>query len=112
MWSCRRGGEPVSNRGFTLVEVVVALVVVQVGVLAALSTTFVAARTLRHATELERAVHVVEWLTDSLPSAPGADSLVGPGFRARWAHGSGGTTITVTSGSIRVRVAPVPDGGS
>ncbi|MEM7417445.1 MAG: hypothetical protein AAF389_18280 [Gemmatimonadota bacterium] len=82
----------------TLVEVVVAAVVLQIGLMAALSTLVVASRVLREAEEAERAVNVAAWLVDSLAS--GADTLGGtvshPGLTARWPAGPGPDIVIET----------------
>ena len=52
--------------GFSLVEVLVALVVFEVGVLGVLAMTLQAQKTLLAATALESASQTVEWLADSL----------------------------------------------
>lgn len=98
--------------GFTLVEVVIALIVVQIGVLAALSTMLAAGRILSHAADVERTVAVAMWLTDSLDAAAGSDSIAGVGYTARWGPGSDGRTLIVTSGRTELRVAPAGGVGS
>jgi len=62
------------SRGFTLLEVVVALVLLEVAVLAAVGTLAVASRTLAEAEHLERAVVEAEGALDSLAGVPGATS--------------------------------------
>lgn len=52
--------------GFTLVEIVVALLLLEVAVLASLGTMVVAARTHAEADRMERAVATVEGVVDSL----------------------------------------------
>ena len=96
--------------GFTLVEVVVALLVVQLGVLAASSTVLVATRTLRHAQDLERAVAVAGWLSDSLPDVVRADSVRSGAYHARWSPGSAGVRIEVIVGSAHVHIATAGEG--
>ena len=58
-----------SRGGFSLVEVVVALVVFEVGILGVLAMILRAQRTLVAATALESASRAVEWLADSLAIA-------------------------------------------
>ena len=60
--------------GFTLLEVVVALVVLEVGVLGVAGTLYLASRTLTRAETLERAVARTEGVLDSLRrgAEPGA----------------------------------------
>ncbi len=55
-----------SRGGFSLVEVVVALVVFEVGLLGVLAMTLQAQKALRAAVALESASRAVEWLADSL----------------------------------------------
>lgn len=57
------------RRGFTLVEVVVALLVLQVGLLGGLAILTMASRTLRRAVTVEVAVAALEGVADSLLSA-------------------------------------------
>lgn len=54
------------SRGFTLIEVVVALLLLEVGVLAAAGTLQVASRTLAEAERVERAVVAAGGILDSL----------------------------------------------
>lgn len=72
--------------GFTLVEVVVALLVLEVGVLGALATMVVAAETLRRAQGLERATGRVEAVLDSLRggASPDSSSVLFDDVRIRW----------------------------
>lgn len=53
-------------RGFTLVEVIVALVLVEIGILGAVGTLVLASRNLAEAERLERAVLTAERVGDSL----------------------------------------------
>jgi prepilin-type N-terminal cleavage/methylation domain-containing protein len=62
------------RRGFTLLEVVVALVLLEVGVLGAVGTLAVASRTLAQAQRLERTVLEAEGVLDSLAGAADAAS--------------------------------------
>lgn len=70
------------NRGFTLVEILVAVVILEVGLLGVLGTLWLAAHTLTRAQVLERGVATMEGVYDSLalvsfpsegtrPSSPG-----------------------------------------
>lgn len=61
--------------GFTLVEVVVALLVLELGVLGVLGTLVVASETLRRAERLERATSRVEAVVDSLAAGSPADTV-------------------------------------
>ena len=66
-----------SRSGFTLVELLVALVIFEVGLLGVVGTLVLASRTVAQASLLERAVGEVESLVDSLSRSPG----VGQGQR-------------------------------
>lgn len=74
------------SRGFTLVEVIVALVILEVGIVGAAGTMVLASRALAEAEHLERAVSALEGVVDSL----GADGVGGagarpfPGGEVRW----------------------------
>ena len=86
-----------SRGGFSLVEVLVALVVFEVGVLGVLAMTLQAQRTLLAAAALESASRAVEWLADSLSSSgwggPGSIDT-GRGV-VRWTREADGL-VTVT----------------
>lgn len=69
-----RGRGASRGRGFTLVEVVVALLVLEIGVLGVLGTVVVAADTLRRAERLARASARVEATLDSLRRGASPDS--------------------------------------
>lgn len=69
------------TRGFTLVEVLVALVVLEVGLLGVVGTLLLAARTLRKAERLEGAVAEVQRVFDSLAAVAG-----GPGQGRQPSH--------------------------
>ena len=62
------------ERGFTLLEVVIAILVLEVGVLAAVGTMSVAVTNLARAERLERAVASSEGVLDSLAGVAGATS--------------------------------------
>ena len=62
------------RRGFTLLEVVVALVLLEVGVLSAVGTLAVASRTLAQAERLERTFLEAEGVLDSLAGVADATS--------------------------------------
>lgn len=83
----RRGRRTPRGRGFTLLEVVVALLVLELGVLGVLGTMLVAAQTLRRAERLERASAGVEAILDSLRAgaAPDSASLALDDVRIAWA---------------------------
>jgi type II secretory pathway pseudopilin PulG len=73
-------------RGFTLLEVVVALLLLELAVAGSLGTLTVASRTLAEAEQLERAVTEVEGVLDSLAGEP--DAATGarptPGGEIEW----------------------------
>ena len=79
--------------GFTLVEILVALVVLQVGLLGVLGSLVLAARTLTRAEALERAVVELHQVYDSLSSgaAPGEGERTSLAGRLRWVVGADGT---------------------
>lgn len=94
--------------GFTLIEVVVALLVLEVGVLGALATMVVAAETLRRAQGLERATGRVEAVLDSLRggATPDSASILFDDVRIRWTvDGDGDVEIDATDleGSLLLR---------
>ena len=78
------------RRGFTLVEVLVALVILEVGLLGVAGTLVVASRTVARASLLERGVGALEAVVDSLS----VDGAVGSGGRP---IAGGWVTWTVTS---------------
>lgn len=88
------------DRGFTLVEVVVALLLLEIGVLGALGLLVIAQRSLTDAERLERGVAAAEGLLDSLAlgAAPGGGTRM-----------LGHDTLTWSidgDGRIRIRLAP------
>ena len=106
----------VPRTGFTLAEVVVATVILEVGLLGALSLVVLAARTLDDARRLETAVVVAsgpaDWRALAWPIPAG--SGVGSGPASRWAPDSVGFTVRVQvagDDSIVVHGSPVLDGG-
>jgi len=62
------------SRGFTLLEVVVALLLLELAVLSALGTLTVASRQLGEAERMGRVVTEAEGILDSLDGAPIAES--------------------------------------
>ncbi|MCG6954802.1 MAG: prepilin-type N-terminal cleavage/methylation domain-containing protein [Gemmatimonadetes bacterium] len=82
-----------NRKGFTLVEVIVAIVVLEVGLLGVVGTLVLAAGNMRRAVSLERAVTEVELVYDSLTSAPssGSGTASVPGGRLRWSVSTDGT---------------------
>ena len=93
--------------GFTLVEVVVALLVLQLGVLAALATLVHASQVSRRAETLERATTRVESVLDSLAAGATPDTVdvALDLFRLRWTvDGAGRLRIRVVDHAGRVLV--------
>ena len=86
-----------SRGGFSLVEVLVALVVFEVGVLGVLAMTLQAQKTLLAAAALESASRAVEWLADSLSFAgwSGPGSIDTQHGLIRWTREADGL-VTVT----------------
>ena len=78
--------------GFSLVEVLVALVVLEVGILGVLAMTLQAQKTLLAAIALEDASRAVEWLADSLSSTGwgGPGSIETEHGLIRWIREAGG----------------------
>lgn len=104
--------------GFTLVEVLVALVVLQVGLLGVVATLLVASRTLARAERLEWAVAEAQRAADSL-TASGATggagrAASGPG-ELSWRVEAGGRFVVewaeADSVLVRVEGAAPPWGG-
>jgi len=81
------------NRGFTLVEVLVALLVLELGLLGGLSLLTTASRTLSRAVTLELAVAALEGA---------ADSLLDSGWSGAGRSGLGAGEVTWTSTSDSV----------
>jgi Tfp pilus assembly protein PilV len=90
---------PTGRAGFTLLEVVVALLVLEVAVVGLIGSLVLASATLTQAESLERAVATAEGILDSLVASPTilADSV---------AHTGGGTVkwSVDDSGHVRVQV--------
>jgi Tfp pilus assembly protein PilV len=72
--------------GFTLLEVVVALLVLEVAVVGLVGTLVLASSTLTRAETLEHAVATAEGVLDSLArgATVGADSSRSPGWTVAW----------------------------
>lgn len=72
--------------GFTLVEILVALVVLEVGLLGVVGTLWLAARTLTDAEILERGVTIMEGVYDSLSGerTPTDGARPSPPGQVRW----------------------------
>lgn len=92
------------SRGFTLVEVLVALIVLEVSVVGVFGTLALASATLTRAEILERAVARTEGVLDSLRrgSEPG---------RGERSFGSGDVLWTVEENGV-VELRAVADGGT
>lgn len=95
------------SRGFTLIEVVVALLLLEVAVLAAAGSLSVASHTLSEAEWLERAVMEAEGVLDSIEGV----AIAGDGARAfadgslEWAvDPSGGVLLHVLTRDSTVRL--------
>lgn len=89
------------SRGFTLVEVVIALVILQMGVLGVAGTVLLAVRTWGEAERLERTLLEGVRIVDSLRvhGASSAGERAFPGGVASWtaSGGLGWTWVTVRS---------------
>lgn len=85
-------------RGFTLVEVVVAIVIFEIGVFGVLGTLVIASRTMARAEALERAVVTVERVADSLSvhGAGESGAVEFAGGQVQW--GSGGIVALSAAG--------------
>lgn len=93
--------------GFTLLEVVVALLLMEVAVLAAAGTLVLASRSMAEASHLERAVMEAEGVLDSLSSVAGPVSggRAYPGGDIKWTVDSSGVVLlTVVSGEGEARL--------
>lgn len=98
------------SRGFTLIEVVVALVLLEIGVLGVVGTLLLATRTLTDAELTTRAAAAAALVADSLEThgfmEPGVDSF--PGGIVRWeVVGDPGRTVVVATdghGEMLVRI--------
>lgn len=102
--------------GFSLVEVLVALIVLELGVLGVLGTLALATETLRRAEGLERATSRVEAVIDSLSAGSSADTVTEAfaDVRIAWTVDDGGRLdllATDQEGGTLLRVrstVPVP----
>jgi Tfp pilus assembly protein PilV len=88
-----------SRGGFTLAEVVIALVVMQIGLAAALGMLALAQRHIRRAKALEVAGSVAAGLADSLwqTDSAAAGFCERSGVTARWAPSARGLRLEVVS---------------
>lgn len=95
------------SRGFTLLEVIVSLLLLQIGVVGALGTLALASRTLAEAQQTERAVTEAEGVLDSLAGVAGAVSgaRAVPGGTIEWSvDGSGVVALRAARDDGRVWV--------
>ena len=93
------------TRGFSLIEVVIALVILSVGGAAALSLVVTADRRIQQAWILELALTRATEVADSLEAAGAAMSghSIEPWGRIDWAPGSGATIVTARIGADSTR---------
>lgn len=86
--------------GFTLVEVLVALVILEVGLLGVVGTLWLAASTLARAERTERGVAELERIYDSLAldGEPTSGELATSSGKARWQVGGGVLRMEWSSG--------------
>ena len=83
------------SHGLTLVEVVIALVIVQIGVLGALSSLTLATRTLSEADRLETQIVEMTTALDSLAMVPNPNSgeRLSAGGTIRWSTRDGALLV-------------------
>lgn len=106
----------VEGRGFTLVELLVALVVLEVGLLGVVGTLVLASGTLAGAEALERLVDEAGAVRDSLAAVaePGPGSRETPWGALRWDGVEDGAVeleLTPTKGTTHVVMLPAGGGG-
>lgn len=96
--------------GFTLVEVIVAIVVLGVGVLGVAATASLAARVLRQAEADEGAATAAAALLDSLLSrgVPAAGERVDGPYRLRWTTTASDTAAAEVRLTVEYRAAGTP----
>jgi prepilin-type N-terminal cleavage/methylation domain-containing protein len=89
-----------ASRGFTLVELLVALVLLEVGLLGVAGTVVLASRTLSRAEERERAVTRAALVLDSLEGTAGGGSgaWIGAWGQLHWSRDA--------DGRVELRVVP------
>jgi prepilin-type N-terminal cleavage/methylation domain-containing protein len=90
------------RRGFTLLEVIMALLVLEVAVVGAAGTLTLASRTLGQAERLERAVAQAEGVLDSLRgvSAPTDGAASYAGGEVRWTVPDTGWVVLTAFGPV------------
>lgn len=90
------------KRGFTLLEIVVALVVLELAVVGAAGLFVLASATLARAERIERAAALAEGVLDSLAleRSPIAGEASRAGGRVRWSVGPEGEVVLVALGSV------------
>lgn len=90
------------SRGFTLIEVVVALLVLEIAVVGVLGSLVLASEVSRRARDIERSVVAFQSALDSLrgvdPSAITPDSVVFDESVARWSVSDDGWLILSAAG--------------
>ena len=91
------GGQP---GGFTLLEVVIALLILTLGILGAVGILVLASATLGRAERLERAVALAEGVLDSLGAvdAPGDGAASSGPAQVLWRLETGGRVTVVATG--------------
>ena len=97
-----RGGPRARRRGvggFTLLEVVIALLVLEVAVVSAVGILVIASATLSRADRLERVAALAEGVLDSLAAAPTATtgSLTDPVAVVDWTVDAAGSVIVTAT---------------
>jgi len=113
---CRaRDPEESTSGGFSLVEVMVALVVFEVGFLGVVAMTLRAQNTLLAASVLESTSRAIEWVADSLSHVEwgGPGSIELEDGVMRWVQGAGGlVTVTFEGVTGSSRSLSLSSGGS
>ena len=100
-------------KGFTLIEVIVALVVLQVAVVGVLGTALVASRTMRTAEAIALRARIASSIVDSLrvDGSPGPGTTLRSEVRIDWIIDDAGvldlTAATPDSAVLRVRTVVV-----
>jgi len=104
----RRRQQANARSGFTIVEVLVALVIISIGVLALASTAAVVARQMGASARLSTAASLGQSRLERLASAASCSALRGGtattgGIEERWSVGVAGAVAVVTD---VIRIAP------